>query len=662
MTLFDALRILELEAPITRDGVDRAGHAIMQRLEDLVRGSPADADLNARAQAYAGEVRAAHALLRERPEHLYPYRMVAPPPELQVPPAPEANTLHMAGQAPAPVPVAFPPEVAQAGGLPLPHPAPVALPAWEIASQDRSTPPPLPAPRATVPVVRCPVAPPQSLPGWARILVWPVVIIACGVGIWYGVQHFHPSGNPAPRPKGTLSSKPPEPAVQPVGPSDAIGLRGISPSDDPSGTGSDGGTPRRLVVETAPDGSIVAHMPDGATIRQTPGGNQHLTFGPKGCPPVFPIEGLPPSGADAQFLREHAPGAGTDPAARARLKRFADMGYAQAQYLLAEILLSPPSPPSDVPEGLRLLEKAAAQKHRVARYMLACTYLDGIGRPADPKKGVSMLKSLTDGRTDGRSFPEADLRLADCHRDGIGVPCDYEYALSIYDDWQSEAAAQYRISLMYQHGCGLPKDDAEALKWLHIAVVDSHPPALYQMGLRYAKGEGVPKDEIKAAEAYEQAAKLGYAPAQAALGRCYQNARGVPFTSGLAIHYFQQAAVQGFPHAQDYLGTAYARGDCIWKDPKQAAGWYAKAAAQGHGPAQMHLGKFLLEDHPGLPADPVRALAWFIRAESQDEEGAAEMVRQTREELSPYEIAEAERAESQLPRTTPWNQWQPVSR
>ncbi len=637
------MRILELAAPITPEGVDGAGHAIMRRLEDLVTASPADAELAARAQAYACEVRAAHAFLRERPPHLYPYRMVEPSGEQPSQPAPGTGLPPGAFQPLALDPLAPPTEMEQAGGKTDPPHA--ALPSWGNPAPARSTPPPLPnyyACSATSPAQSS-----RRSSGLQTLIAVAALVIACGASLWYGVQHFYPADRWAPGAGGGLSSNQPEsapgeggkPAAKYPSKSDAAGLRGASSHEERPGDGS----PRRLEVKIAPDGSTVATLPDGSTFHQRPGGNRYGTYGPKGSP-----------------FGNHSSSGRTwrMPSAGASLSRKSpDQGDAEADYNRATKLLFPPSPPSDAPEGLRLLEKAASQNHLMASYMLACTYLDGIGRPADPKKGVSMLKSLTDGR----DFPVAALRLADCHRDELGVPCDYEFALSVYQHWQTLPAAQYRLSLMYQFGCGVDKDDDEALKWLQLAVAASHSPALYQMGLRYAKGLGVPQDDDKAVQVYEQAAKLGYAPALAALGRCYHRARGVPFEGGLAIHYYQQAAVQGFPHAQDYLGSCYAEGECIWKDPVQAAGWYAKAAAQGHGPAQMHLGNLLMEDHPKLAADPVRALAWFIRAESEDVEGAAEKVRETKMLLSSQDIAAAERAAASLPRTSPWNQWQPFS-
>ena len=35
---------------------------------------------------------------------------------------------------------------------------------------------------------------------------------------------------------------------------------------------------------------------------------------------------------------------------------------------------------------------------------------------------------------------------------------------------QGNAAAQYNLGLMYRNGEGVPKDDAEAVKWYHLAA------------------------------------------------------------------------------------------------------------------------------------------------------------------------------------------------
>ena len=47
--------------------------------------------------------------------------------------------------------------------------------------------------------------------------------------------------------------------------------------------------------------------------------------------------------------------------------------------------------------------------------------------------------------------------------------------------------------------------------------------AQFKLGVMYENGEGVPKDSVKAVEWYRKAAEQGYAPAQFKLGWMYAN-------------------------------------------------------------------------------------------------------------------------------------------
>lgn len=335
------------------------------------------------------------------------------------------------------------------------------------------------------------------------------------------------------------------------------------------------------------------------------------------------------------------------------LQRAADLGDAEAQYLLGKSMIQPSSRHTDYPEGLSLLEKAAAQDHGMARFAVACTYLYGTGRPADPAEGVRQLERFVEKHP----YPIALMRLADCYRDGLGTQRDYEKALALYTHWQSLRPAQFGMSLLYENGWGVEKDNVQSIQWLQTAAASGHAAAIYHLGMRYAKGLGLPQNDAQAAGWFTKAAGQGYAPAQAELGRCYQKGLGVTRQAGLAIHHLKQAAEQGFPQAQDWLGTCYAEGDCTLPDPVLASRWYSQAATQGYAPAQVHLGMLLLEDYPGLPADPARALAWFIRAESLGDKKAAECARRAREGLPPEVVATAQRTAPQLPQTPAWNQW-----
>ena len=48
-----------------------------------------------------------------------------------------------------------------------------------------------------------------------------------------------------------------------------------------------------------------------------------------------------------------------------------------------------------------------------------------------------------------------------------------------------------RLSVVF----GVPEDDAEAARWLHLAAEQGHARAQCRLGLMHARGEGVPKDD-----------------------------------------------------------------------------------------------------------------------------------------------------------------------
>ena len=63
---------------------------------------------------------------------------------------------------------------------------------------------------------------------------------------------------------------------------------------------------------------------------------------------------------------------------------------------------------------------------------------------------------------------------------------------------QGDAAAQYNLGLMYANGEGVPKDDAEAVKWYRLAAEQGQANAQHNLGVMYANGEGVLKDSVLA--------------------------------------------------------------------------------------------------------------------------------------------------------------------
>ena len=63
---------------------------------------------------------------------------------------------------------------------------------------------------------------------------------------------------------------------------------------------------------------------------------------------------------------------------------------------------------------------------------------------------------------------------------------------------QGEASAQNNLGVMYGTGEGVPEDDAEAVRWYRLAAEQSHASAQNNLGVMYGAGEGVPQDNIEA--------------------------------------------------------------------------------------------------------------------------------------------------------------------
>ena len=79
---------------------------------------------------------------------------------------------------------------------------------------------------------------------------------------------------------------------------------------------------------------------------------------------------------------------------------------------------------------------------------------------------------------------------------------------------QGNAGAQYALGRKYANGQGVPKDDAEAVKWYRKAADQGNSWAQYALGWMYDNGRGVPKDDAEAVKWYRKAADQGNAAAQ----------------------------------------------------------------------------------------------------------------------------------------------------
>ena len=79
---------------------------------------------------------------------------------------------------------------------------------------------------------------------------------------------------------------------------------------------------------------------------------------------------------------------------------------------------------------------------------------------------------------------------------------------------QGNARGQYNLGFTYANGSGVPKNDAEAVKWYRLAAEQGFANAQMNLGVMYANGRGVSQNNFRAYVWSSVAAAQGYEDAK----------------------------------------------------------------------------------------------------------------------------------------------------
>ncbi len=126
------------------------------------------------------------------------------------------------------------------------------------------------------------------------------------------------------------------------------------------------------------------------------------------------------------------------------------------------------------------------------------------------------------------------------------------------------AAAQYRLGILYAEGKGVAPDDAEAARWFQRAAEQGDAAAQYNLAVSYSEGIGVRKDNAAAAKWFRRAADQGMALAQLNLGLLYASGVGVPQDNVEAMKW-TDLAIYALPPGGARSDAARALGDIATK-------------------------------------------------------------------------------------------------
>ena len=209
---------------------------------------------------------------------------------------------------------------------------------------------------------------------------------------------------------------------------------------------------------------------------------------------------------------------------------------------------------------------------------------------------------------------EATYYLSLFYENGYGVERDEKRAVSLVREAAENdyAPAQNRLAAFYASGNGVDQSDELMFEWFKRAAENGDADGQYNVGICYFYGRGTEQNEAEAAEWFQNAAVNGSTPAQFRLGFCYMTGRGIDKDQKEAVTWYKKAAENGAAIAMYELGRCYEKGVGVVTDINKAAEYYHKAAENGHSKAQVKYGLVLF----GFGGDDYleAAFGWFKRA------------------------------------------------
>jgi len=134
---------------------------------------------------------------------------------------------------------------------------------------------------------------------------------------------------------------------------------------------------------------------------------------------------------------------------------------------------------------------------------------------------------------------------------------------------KGDTAAQLSLAVRYRDGKGVEKNNAEALRWGHMAADHGNADAMDFVGFMYLRGVAV-EHHPEIAIGYFQAAADKSAAAAWNLGQCYFAAQGLPQDIPKALEFWKKAAAMGHGRAAATAAMTYLAGEGISPDAAQA--------------------------------------------------------------------------------------------
>ena len=266
--------------------------------------------------------------------------------------------------------------------------------------------------------------------------------------------------------------------------------------------------------------------------------------------------------------------------------------------------------------------RAAELDNVTAMINTAYCYTYGEGVVKNVPKAIEWLNRANDA-CDGKNA-DALFELAKIYHEGDGVAQDKRKAFELMKASAElgDVKAMTNTAYCYRYGDGVEKNLGKAVEWYNKAIEASDgndATALYVLSIMYDDGEGVAKDERRSFELCKKAAELGYERAYESLAVKYHLGSGVGIDLRRAFEWHKKAAELGNVEAMSLLGLMYENGEYVSEDHRESTRWYRKAAEQGDTFSMNNLAYNYAQGR-GVGKSFSDAVYWYERAiENGDE-------------------------------------------
>ena len=276
------------------------------------------------------------------------------------------------------------------------------------------------------------------------------------------------------------------------------------------------------------------------------------------------------------------------------LRELAELGFATAQYNLANMYFSGQGVAEDRSQSVRWFTHAAEQGHIEAQVTLGRIHYEGVNVPKDEAQAI---KWFTLAYKHGHD--DACLILNYIAAEQGDAERQYElgrmFDVEVWDERKFNAFSGFEWYGIFDEVMAIQSCELLAEIWYRRAAEQGHIKAQRELGILYANGgDFVEKDLEVATDWLSRAAECGDADAQYILGQIYtsgeqilnnvlkmdSDGEGVPEDRAQAVKWYRCAAEQGHADAQYKLGLMYLRGDGVPQDDAQAVKWVTCAAVE----------------------------------------------------------------------------------